>query len=81
MSAPVFTAMTAVQRRLLLFAAYLGLAALSNGLAFLLRFDQAVPAAQWELCLTLLPLLLAIRALAFYPFRLYDGLWGQQQQG
>ncbi|HAP38819.1 MAG TPA: hypothetical protein DCQ94_03575 [Nitrospira sp.] len=75
MPTPVSTAMTAVQRRLLLFVAYLGLAALSNVAAFLLRFDHVVPAAQWELCLTLLPLLLAIRALAFYPFRLYDGLW------
>ena len=62
MSTLVSTTMTAVHRRVLLFLAYLGLAALSNVAAFLLRFDHVVPAAQWELCLTLLPLLLAIRA-------------------
>lgn len=72
---PVFTNMTAAQRRLLLFAAYLGLAALSNWMAFLLRFDEVIPASQWELFASMLPLLLAIRALAFYPFRLYDSLW------
>ncbi|MBS0157319.1 MAG: polysaccharide biosynthesis protein [Nitrospira sp.] len=75
MSTPVATTMTAPQRRLLLFAAYLGLAALSNWMAFLLRFDEVIPASQWELFASMLPLLLAIRALAFYPFRLYDSLW------
>ena len=67
--------MTAPQRRLLLFVAYLGLAALSNWMAFFLRFDEVIPASQWELFASMLPLLLAIRALTFYPFRLYDGLW------
>lgn len=67
--------LTAIQRRLLLFVAHLGLAALSNWLAFLLRFDEDIPAQQWELFASLLPLLLTIRALTFYPFRLYDGLW------
>ncbi len=67
--------LTAVQRRLLLFVAHLGLAALSNWLAFLLRFDEDIPAQQWELFASTLPLLLTIRALTFYPFRLYDGLW------
>jgi FlaA1/EpsC-like NDP-sugar epimerase len=44
-------------------------------MAFLLRFDEVIPASQWELFSSMLPLLLAIRALAFYPFRLYDSLW------
>lgn len=69
------TAMTAFQRRLLLFVVHLGLAALSNWLAFVLRFDETIPAHEWELFTTMLPLLLTIRALSFYPFRLYDGLW------
>lgn len=63
------------QRRLLLFLAHVGLAAVSNWLAFLLRFDQTIPVAEWNLFITLLPVLLAIRALTFYPFRLFDGLW------
>ena len=75
MSAPIVTTMTATHRRLLLFVAYLSLAASSNWLAFLLRFDEAIPTSQWELFASMLPLLLVIRALAFYPFRLYDGLW------
>ena len=69
------TALTTVQRRLLLFVAHLGMAALSNWLAFLLRFDEDIPAQQWGLFASMLPLLLSIRALTFYPFRLYDGLW------
>ncbi|MGC3974393.1 MAG: nucleoside-diphosphate sugar epimerase/dehydratase [Nitrospira sp.] len=72
---PGMTTLTAAQRRILLFFAYLGLAALSNWMAFLLRFDEAIPASQWELLSSMLPLLLAVRALAFYPFRLYDSLW------
>lgn len=75
MPTPVVTTLTAAQRRLLLFVAYLGLAALTNWTAFLLRFDEVIPASQWELFVSMLPLLLGIRALAFYPFRLYDSLW------
>ena len=63
------------QRRWVLFFAHLGLAALSNWLAFLLRFDEDIPSQQWDLFAAMLPLLLTIRALTFYPFRLYDGLW------
>jgi len=75
MASQLVTSLTAIQRRALLFVAYLGLAALSNWLAFFLRFDDDIPALQWELFASMLPLLLVIRALAFYPFRLYDGLW------
>lgn len=75
MTHPFTPSFTVAQRRLLLFAAHLGLAALSNWLAFLLRFDEDIPSQQWELFSSLLPLLLVVRALAFYPFRLYDGLW------
>jgi FlaA1/EpsC-like NDP-sugar epimerase len=72
---PFTTSFTVAQRRLLLFAAHLALAALSNWLAFLLRFDEDIPSQQWDLFASLLPLLLLVRAFAFYPFRLYDGLW------
>ena len=48
---------TVGQRRLLLFVAHLGLAALSNWLAFLLRFDGGIPAPEWELFSSMLPLL------------------------
>ncbi len=75
MTHPFTPSFTVAQRHLLLFAAHLGLAALSNWLAFLLRFDEDIPSQQWELFSSLLPLLLVVRALAFYPFRLYDGLW------
>lgn len=69
------TVFSAVQRRLLLFVGHLGLAALSNWVAFLLRFDGNIPAQQWDLLVAMLPLLLTIRAFTFYPFRLYDGIW------
>lgn len=75
MARPFVTSLTVAQRRFLLFVAHLGLAAFSNWLAFLLRFDEDIPAQQWELFASMLPLLLTIRALTFYPFRLYDGLW------
>lgn len=70
-----FTSLSAGQRRLLFFAGHVGLAALSNWLAFLLRFDGNIPAQEWDLFVAMLPLLLTIRALTFYPFRLYDGIW------
>src|SRR5262249_34958157 len=43
--------------------------------AFNLRFDSDIP--PWALvCFwQTLPLLVAIRAFSFFPFRLYDGLW------
>lgn len=75
MAHPFTTRFTVGQRRWVLFFAHLGLAALSNWLAFLLRFDEDIPPQQWELFASMLPLLLTIRALTFYPFRLYDGLW------
>jgi len=63
------------QRRVVLFGGHVALAALSNWLAFLLRFDEDIPSQQWDLFAAMLPLLLVIRAFTFYLFRLYDGLW------
>ncbi len=51
------------------------LVALSNYLAFLLRFDGRVPGSAMQAFLQGLPWLLAIRAAMFVPFRLYQGLW------
>jgi FlaA1/EpsC-like NDP-sugar epimerase len=59
-------------RRLPIAVLHLGLVALANYIAFWLRFDSPVP--RWEFYHGL-PGLLAIRALSFLPFRLYEGLW------
>lgn len=67
--------LTVGQRRWVLFFAHLGLAALSNWLAFLLRFDEDIPSQQWGLFAAMLPLLLLIRTGSFYIFRLFDNLW------
>jgi FlaA1/EpsC-like NDP-sugar epimerase len=56
-------------------AAQLLLVVCSNWLAFLLRFDADVPYRAMEAFWLSLPWLVAIRALTFIPFRLYEGLW------
>jgi FlaA1/EpsC-like NDP-sugar epimerase len=56
-------------------AVQLGFVVLSNRLAFLLRFDADVPHWADEAFWLTLPWLVAIRALTFVPFRLYEGLW------
>jgi len=62
-------------RRVLLLGFQLMLVMVANRLAFTLRFDSDVPgwalAAFWQM----LPWLVAIRSLTFFPFRLYEGLW------
>src|SRR5882762_8179676 len=63
------------RRRIIVVAMHLVLIALSNYLAFLLRFDFDVPDAKLALWLQTLPWLIAIRGLTFVPFRLYEGLW------
>lgn len=62
-------------RRLLVIAVHLAMIAAANYIAFWLRFDGAIPPASLELMMTALPWLLAIRGMAFIPFRLYQGLW------
>ena len=62
-------------RRPLIVVLELALVALSNHLAFWLRFDGAVPPWALESELQMLPWLMGVRAVAFVPFRLYEGLW------
>ncbi len=62
-------------RRALLVAVQLGLVVASNYLAFALRFDGDVPAVEFARFLDLLPWVVAVRGLAFVPFRVYEGLW------
>jgi FlaA1/EpsC-like NDP-sugar epimerase len=51
------------------------LMALSNYAAWLLRYDNDLPAWAVTSIAQTLPLIVAIRAIAFVPFRLYQGLW------
>ena len=56
-------------------AMQLALVVASNWIAFLLRFDGDVPPFGDEAFWQMLPWLVAVRAFAFVPFRLYEGLW------
>jgi len=62
-------------RRVLSLVAQLGLVVISNRIAFALRFDRASPGWAVEVFWHTLPWLVAIRALTFFPFKLYEGLW------
>lgn len=62
-------------RRAVAMAIQLTLVIAANRLAFLLRFDGAIPPWAEQAFQQTLPLLLCSRAIAFVPFRLYQGLW------
>ena len=64
-----------VFHRPLAIAFQLCLVVLSNRLAFMLRFDASLPGWAEQAFIEALPLLLFSRAIAFVPFRLYQGLW------
>jgi FlaA1/EpsC-like NDP-sugar epimerase/lipopolysaccharide/colanic/teichoic acid biosynthesis glycosyltransferase len=48
---------------------------LAQYLAFWIRFDGHIPAKEMRLFVETAPMVLALRLLLFYPFRLYRGLW------
>lgn len=62
-------------RRVIVVVLHIGLIALSNYLALWLRFDGVVPTELAAQARALLPTLLLVRVVTFFPFRLYEGLW------
>ena len=62
-------------RRIFVVAVQLGAVVLSHYAAFWLRFDGDIPPDQARTIVQILPWLIAVRALSFVPFRLYEGLW------
>jgi FlaA1/EpsC-like NDP-sugar epimerase len=62
-------------RRPLVVLLHLGLIALSNYLAFWIRFDGTIPPQTLAVFWQLLPVVVLVRSLFFAPFRLYEGLW------
>jgi FlaA1/EpsC-like NDP-sugar epimerase len=73
-SAPL-VAIIVKYRRVLIVVLHMAIIALSNYLAFWLRFEGQVPARYWTLFARTLPWLVLVRTLTFVPFRLYEGLW------
>ncbi len=53
----------------------LGLVVLAHLLAYLTRFEGAVPSSQWENFIHLLPYFSAIKLGSFFYFDLYRGMW------
>jgi FlaA1/EpsC-like NDP-sugar epimerase len=53
----------------------MALAAAAHCLAFWLRFDGQIPPTEMLVLVQMLPWLVAVRALVFVPFQLYEGLW------
>lgn len=70
MEGPLFN-----KRRLLVFAVDIALIAVAYVAAFLLRFDFAIPADQWNIFLRGLWIVLAIKPLVFLVSGLYRNLW------
>jgi FlaA1/EpsC-like NDP-sugar epimerase len=71
-----WTVATAVKfRRPLIVAAHIGLFAASYALAFGLRFDFNLAPEYSRTLLVTLPVIVALRAAAFWAFHLYEGLW------
>jgi len=62
-------------RRLIVVVLHLIMAALSNYMAFWLRFEGDIPKEYLTILFGTLPWLVVIRGLVFTPLRLYQGLW------
>ncbi len=62
-------------RRPLMVVLHIVLIVLANYCAFWLRFDGAIPDKEFIWFAQMLPWLVAIRAVTFIPFQLYEGLW------
>jgi FlaA1/EpsC-like NDP-sugar epimerase len=62
-------------RRAVIIGFHVLLIVLANYLAFWIRFDGAIPAETMTHFREMLPWLIAIRALTFFPLQLYQGLW------
>jgi FlaA1/EpsC-like NDP-sugar epimerase len=62
-------------RRVLVVVLHLALAAMSNVAAYALRFDGALPPADYAMMIGTLGWLLVVRGLAFAIFRVNQGLW------
>jgi FlaA1/EpsC-like NDP-sugar epimerase len=63
------------QRRLVLVGGHAILAAAAYLLAFLVRFDFAIPEYHWDWFLYTLPILLLFRLTVFAHYHFYDNLW------
>ena len=62
-------------RSAIVLAAHIGLFALANWLAFVIRFEGSIPPAEAELLWRVIPLVVAVRAVALVPLGLHRGLW------
>jgi FlaA1/EpsC-like NDP-sugar epimerase len=62
-------------RRPIIILVHVGLIIVANVAAFVLRFDGPVPSVFVSMAAQLMPWLIAIRLITFWPFRLFEGLW------
>ena len=67
--------MTDTQRRAIVVVVHLGAIAMTNYLAFWLRFDGAIPPVESALFGQMLPWLVVMRGVTFIPFQLFQGVW------
>jgi FlaA1/EpsC-like NDP-sugar epimerase len=62
-------------RRPIVILLHVLLVIVANAAAFVLRFDGPVPSVYISMATQLMPWLIAIRLVTFWPFRLFEGLW------
>ena len=75
----MFTNFVLKYRRIVIVCVHLFLIVLSNLLAFLLRFEWAVPSAYYYMIGVTLPVVAFIRLGVFYFFDLHSGLWSTKK--